>query len=146
MGDKTVYSIGHVYRSRQQAWEDAKRLEREKKIPMSVMRIEERGEAEYLVHEILGCREGTTYDHPIGENEHWAKECAAALGRITGQLHTAQLLRKRFLFADVWRVFETKVEPQKFSQPRPSKTPFAGIQCAGDLEKCCGPQGNSTCR
>lgn len=145
MGDNQGCYVGRIYPESEQAWECARQLERKKKIPMAVMRIEERGEAECIVHEIIGCRKGATYDHYVGENEHWAKECARALSRITGQPHTAQLLRKRLLFAEVWRVLETKAEPQKLSQPKP-KTSFSGIKCAGDLEKCCGPQGNSTCR
>lgn len=138
MGDNQGCSVGHVYPRSDQAWECARQLEKEKKMPMSVTGIEERGKTEYIVHDIIGCREGATYNHYVWGNERWARECAAALSRITGQAHTAQLLRKRFLFADVWRVLEGKLEGKA--------EPLPGIKCAGDLEMCCGSQGNSTCR
>ena len=146
MNDKSVCYEGRTYPNKQPAWECAKQLEKEKKKPMSVMKDEEHGVDGYLVYELLGCKKGAVYDHYVGQNEDWAKACAEALARISGRPHIAQSMNKRFLFADVWRVLETGAEEPKLVQPRPSKGVFHGIECASDLEKCCGTQRNMTCR
>ena len=106
MSDKNICALSNLHSSEPQAWKCAKKIEKENKIPMFVTRFKERGgEPQYLVHEILGCQENAVYDHYIGDNEYWAKSCAEALTRITGQHHVAQRIQKRFLFADVWDIW-----------------------------------------
>ena len=135
MGDKNVCSsVLGVYSNKLGAWECAKQTERENKIPMSVMEIEERGETQFLVHEILDCRENAVFDDYIGQNEHYAKTCAEGLTRITGQNNITQRIQERFLFADVWRVSYGELEDEcrigaKFESLADAQA------CLGQLEK-----------
>lgn len=85
-------------------------LELVTKIPHRCERLRE--SFDFSCSALPDCHDGAVFDSYIGKyiggNIVEAKECAEALERITHTRHTVQLVKKRTIFSDVYKVVGEK--------------------------------------